>query len=163
MNNCFVNRLKSCLLLLGVIKTPSPSFVQIHSLLSFSSHYDMIKSICFVFLTIKCTKCSTKIQFFHKKAPAFLWRPCEIWLKNKQTKTQVLKAKNFNVSPSQTSASGTGTSGIQDWGNQKFTTLCNGDTLVHHCSTSPVRVEHFLQDCQTHQNLRAEMANLLSH
>ena len=103
----------------------------------------------------------TKIQFFHKKAPAFLRRPCEIWLKT--NKKQVFKAKNFNASPSQTSASGTGTSDIQDWGNHKFTTLCIGDTLVCHCSTSPVRVEGLLQDCQTHQNLRAEMANLLLH
>ena len=31
-----------------------------------------------------------------------------------------------------------------------------GDSTACHCGTSPMTVEHFLQDCQTRQNLRAE-------
>ena len=31
-----------------------------------------------------------------------------------------------------------------------------GESSACHCSTSPLTVEHFLQDCQNHQNLSAD-------
>ena len=37
-----------------------------------------------------------------------------------------------------------------------FTKFRIGESAVCHCGTSLMTVEHFLQDCQTHQNLRAE-------
>ena len=37
-----------------------------------------------------------------------------------------------------------------------FTKFRIGESVVRHCGTSPMTVEHFLQDCQARQNLRAE-------
>ena len=37
-----------------------------------------------------------------------------------------------------------------------FTKLRSGKSSVFDCGTSPTAVEHFLQDSQNHQNLRAE-------
>ena len=37
-----------------------------------------------------------------------------------------------------------------------LTKFCIGESAVCHCGTSPMMVGHFLQDCQTHQNLIAE-------
>ena len=48
---------------------------------------------------------------------------------------------------------GTGQSRLR---HHMFTKFRIGESTVCHCGTSPMIVEHFLQDCQTHQNLRAE-------
>ena len=37
-----------------------------------------------------------------------------------------------------------------------FTKFCRGESSAYLCGTLPMTVEHFLQDCQNHQNLRAE-------
>ena len=37
-----------------------------------------------------------------------------------------------------------------------FTKFCMRESSACHGGTSPMTVEHFLQDCQNHQNLRAE-------
>ena len=37
-----------------------------------------------------------------------------------------------------------------------FTKFRIEESAVCHCGTSPMTVEHFPHDCQTHQNLRAE-------
>ena len=36
-----------------------------------------------------------------------------------------------------------------------FTKFCIGESSAPHCGTSPMTVEHFLQNCHNHQNLRA--------
>ena len=38
-----------------------------------------------------------------------------------------------------------------------FTKFRNGESSAYHCGASLLTMEHFLQDCQNHQNLRAEM------
>ena len=37
-----------------------------------------------------------------------------------------------------------------------FTKFLIGESCACHCGTSPMTMEHFQQDCQNHQNLRAE-------
>ena len=37
-----------------------------------------------------------------------------------------------------------------------LTIFCFGESSACHCGTSPMTVEHFPQDCQNHQNLRAD-------
>ena len=41
-------------------------------------------------------------------------------------------------------------------GSEMFTKFRIGESSVRYCGTSPLTVEHFPQDCQTHQHLRAE-------
>ena len=40
--------------------------------------------------------------------------------------------------------------------HRTVTKFCTGESSACHCGTSSMTVEHFLQDCQNHQNLRAE-------
>ena len=39
---------------------------------------------------------------------------------------------------------------------EMFTKFRTGESSACHCGTSPMTVEHFLQDCQNHQTLRIE-------
>ena len=45
---------------------------------------------------------------------------------------------------------------IQDSGTIRLQNLISGKSLVCNCGTSSMAVEHFLKDCQTHQNQGAE-------